>query len=60
MNRKRALISDTFMVKKRRDGTTKFGAVSDGDGRCDSYIANSSFVEISLKGVNISLPRRTD
>lgn len=31
MNRKRALISDTFMMKKRRDGTTKFGAVSDGD-----------------------------
>ncbi|XP_037331790.1 inactive serine/threonine-protein kinase 19-like [Pungitius pungitius] len=35
MNRKRALISDTFKVKKRRNGTQKFGAVSDGDGPTD-------------------------
>lgn len=34
MNRKRALISDTFKVKKTRNGTQKFGAVSEGDGRC--------------------------
>lgn len=35
MNRKRSLISDTFKVKKRKNGTEKFGVVSDGDGRCD-------------------------
>lgn len=35
MNRKRALISDTFKVKKRRNGTEKFGAVSNEDGGCD-------------------------
>ncbi|KAM8724720.1 serine/threonine-protein kinase 19 [Acanthopagrus latus] len=36
MNRKRALISDTFTVKKRiRIGTEKFGAVSNGDGPTD-------------------------
>lgn len=35
MNRKRALISDTFKVKKRRNGTEKFGAVSNEDGRYD-------------------------
>ncbi|XP_012723491.2 serine/threonine-protein kinase 19 [Fundulus heteroclitus] len=35
MNRKRALISDVFKVKKRRNGTEKFGAVDDGDGRVD-------------------------
>ncbi|XP_068192072.1 inactive serine/threonine-protein kinase 19-like [Antennarius striatus] len=35
MNRKRALISDTFKVKKRRNGPEKFGAVGDGDGPTD-------------------------
>ncbi|XP_050930057.1 LOW QUALITY PROTEIN: serine/threonine-protein kinase 19 [Lates calcarifer] len=35
MNRKRALISDTFKVKKRRNGTENFGAVSVGDGPTD-------------------------
>ncbi|TNN85477.1 Serine/threonine-protein kinase 19 [Liparis tanakae] len=35
MNRKRALISDTFKVKKRRNETQKFGAVNDGDGPTD-------------------------
>ncbi|XP_059203147.1 serine/threonine-protein kinase 19-like [Centropristis striata] len=35
MNRKRALISDTFKVKKRRTETQKFGAVKDGDGPTD-------------------------
>uniref|UniRef100_A0A3Q3R420 Serine/threonine kinase 19 n=1 Tax=Monopterus albus TaxID=43700 RepID=A0A3Q3R420_MONAL len=30
MNRKRALISDTLMAKKRKNATEKFGAVSDG------------------------------
>lgn len=36
MNRKRALISDTFKAKKRsRNGTEKFGAVLDGDGPTD-------------------------
>ncbi|KAM3597494.1 uncharacterized protein V6R79_005390 [Siganus canaliculatus] len=35
MNRKRALISDTFKVKKRRNNTEKFGAVNDGDGPTD-------------------------
>lgn len=36
MNRKRALISDTFKVKKRiRIGTEKFGSVSNGDGPTD-------------------------
>ncbi|XP_028268337.1 serine/threonine-protein kinase 19-like [Parambassis ranga] len=34
MNRKRALISDTFKVKRKRNGTEKFGAVSD-DGPAD-------------------------
>lgn len=33
MNRKRALILDTFTVKKMKNGTEKFGAVADGDGR---------------------------
>lgn len=33
MNRKRALISDTFKVKRRRNGIEKFGVVSNGDGR---------------------------
>ncbi|CAN9505232.1 unnamed protein product [Ophioblennius macclurei] len=31
MNRKRALVSDTFMLKKRKNGTEAFGAPSDGD-----------------------------
>lgn len=35
MNRKRALISDTFKVKKRRNGTEKFGLVREGDGPTD-------------------------
>ncbi|KAM4530280.1 inactive serine/threonine-protein kinase 19-like [Odontesthes bonariensis] len=35
MNRKRALISDTFKVKKRRNGTERFGAVYDKDGPAD-------------------------
>ncbi|XP_038163716.1 serine/threonine-protein kinase 19-like [Cyprinodon tularosa] len=35
MNRKRALISDTFKVKKRRNGTEKFGAVNEGNGPAD-------------------------
>lgn len=35
MNRKRALISDTFMVKKRKNGTEKFGTVCDDDGPAD-------------------------
>ncbi|XP_035511127.1 serine/threonine-protein kinase 19-like [Morone saxatilis] len=35
MNRKRALISDTFKVKRRRNGPEKFGAVSNGDGLTD-------------------------
>nr|XP_020475529.1 serine/threonine-protein kinase 19 isoform X1 [Monopterus albus]XP_020475530.1 serine/threonine-protein kinase 19 isoform X1 [Monopterus albus]XP_020475531.1 serine/threonine-protein kinase 19 isoform X1 [Monopterus albus] len=35
MNRKRALISDTLMAKKRKNATEKFGAVSDGDGPTD-------------------------
>lgn len=33
MNRKRALILDTFTVKKRKNGTEKFGPVGDCDGR---------------------------
>lgn len=33
MNRKRALVSDTFKVKKRKTGSEKFGVVDDhGDG----------------------------
>uniref|UniRef100_A0A1A8PIY3 Serine/threonine kinase 19 n=4 Tax=Nothobranchius TaxID=28779 RepID=A0A1A8PIY3_9TELE len=32
MNRKRALISDTFNLKKRRNGSEKFGAGNDKDG----------------------------
>ncbi|KAK5856321.1 hypothetical protein PBY51_007928 [Eleginops maclovinus] len=35
MNRKRALISDAFKVKKIRNETQKFGAVSEGDGPTD-------------------------
>ncbi|KAM4716511.1 inactive serine/threonine-protein kinase 19-like isoform 1-T1 [Anableps anableps] len=35
MNRKRALISDVFKMKKRRNGTEKFGAVDEGDGPAD-------------------------
>ncbi|XP_013865584.1 serine/threonine-protein kinase 19 [Austrofundulus limnaeus] len=35
MNRKRALVSDTFNLKKRRNGTEKFGAVSHKDGPTD-------------------------
>ncbi|XP_072225273.1 serine/threonine-protein kinase 19 [Leuresthes tenuis] len=35
MNRKRALISDTFKVKKRRNGTERFGAVNVEDGPAD-------------------------
>ncbi|XP_069558873.1 serine/threonine-protein kinase 19 [Brachyistius frenatus] len=35
MNRKRALISDAFKAKKRRNGTKQFGAVCDGDGPTD-------------------------
>lgn len=35
MNRKRALISDTFKAKKIRKDTQKFGAVSNGDGPTD-------------------------
>ncbi|XP_053298760.1 serine/threonine-protein kinase 19 [Pleuronectes platessa] len=35
MNRKRALISDTFKVKKRRNGTEQFGVVCAGDGPKD-------------------------
>ncbi|KAK2893867.1 hypothetical protein Q8A73_016351 [Channa argus] len=35
MSRKRALILDTFTVKKRKNGTEKFGAESDGDGQTD-------------------------
>ncbi|KAM9391400.1 inactive serine/threonine-protein kinase 19-like isoform 4-T4 [Pholidichthys leucotaenia] len=31
MNRKRALISDTFKVKKRKDGAEQFGAPTDDD-----------------------------
>lgn len=34
MNRKRALISETFKVKKKRNDI-KFGAVDNEDGRCD-------------------------
>ncbi|XP_026180856.1 serine/threonine-protein kinase 19 [Mastacembelus armatus] len=35
MNRKRSLISDSFMVKKRKNGTERFGSVSDGEGPTD-------------------------
>nr|XP_057906160.1 serine/threonine-protein kinase 19 [Doryrhamphus excisus] len=35
MNRKRALISDTFKVKKRRNGTETFGVKSDDQGPID-------------------------
>uniref|UniRef100_A0A3P9J366 Serine/threonine kinase 19 n=1 Tax=Oryzias latipes TaxID=8090 RepID=A0A3P9J366_ORYLA len=36
MNRKRALVSDTFKVKKRKTGSEKFGVVDDhGDGQGD-------------------------
>ncbi|CAL8313391.1 unnamed protein product [Arctogadus glacialis] len=35
MNRKRALISDTFKVKKRRVFTEKFGATNNNDGPMD-------------------------
>lgn len=35
MNRKRALISDAFKVKKRRNGTENFGAVSEENGPAD-------------------------
>ncbi|XP_029996014.1 serine/threonine-protein kinase 19 isoform X2 [Sphaeramia orbicularis] len=35
MNRKRALILDTFNTKKRKNGTEKFGTVSEGDGPAD-------------------------
>ncbi|XP_029014976.1 serine/threonine-protein kinase 19 [Betta splendens] len=35
MNRKRALILDTFTVKKRKNVTEAFGAVGDGDGPTD-------------------------
>ncbi|MEQ2178443.1 hypothetical protein GOODEAATRI_014026 [Goodea atripinnis] len=35
MNRKRALISDTFKVKKKRHGTETFGAVDEGGGPAD-------------------------
>lgn len=33
MNRKRALISDTFKVKRRKNGIEKFGIVSNGDSK---------------------------
>ncbi|XP_041634118.1 serine/threonine-protein kinase 19-like [Cheilinus undulatus] len=35
MNRKRALISDTFKIKKRRNGTEEFGAVNEENGPTD-------------------------
>ncbi|XP_049416801.1 serine/threonine-protein kinase 19 [Epinephelus fuscoguttatus] len=50
MNRKRALISDTFMVKKRRHETTKFGDISDGDGPTD--------IRSSLKYLMTLFPRK--
>lgn len=34
MNRKRALVSDAFKVKKRRNDTEKFGASDEGGGEC--------------------------
>lgn len=50
MNRKRALISDTFKVKKRRNGAEKFGAVDVGDGPAD--------IKSSLEELMTLFPRR--
>uniref|UniRef100_A0A3Q1GN61 Serine/threonine kinase 19 n=1 Tax=Acanthochromis polyacanthus TaxID=80966 RepID=A0A3Q1GN61_9TELE len=50
MNRKRALVSDTFMVKKRRNGTETFGADGDRDGPTD--------VKSSLEYLRTLFPRK--
>ncbi|KAM6904835.1 inactive serine/threonine-protein kinase 19-like [Xenentodon cancila] len=50
MNRKRALVSDAFKVKKRRNGPEQFGAVHDGDGPAD--------IKSSLQDVMTLFPRK--
>ncbi|KAG7505391.1 hypothetical protein JOB18_030384 [Solea senegalensis] len=50
MNRKRALISDTFKVKKSRNGPEKFGVVCNGNGPVD--------VKSSLEYLMTLFPRK--
>ncbi|XP_068606063.1 inactive serine/threonine-protein kinase 19-like [Brachionichthys hirsutus] len=50
MNRKRALISDTFKVKKRRNAIEKFGSVTDGDGPAD--------IKATLEALMTLFPRK--
>ncbi|XP_029944559.1 serine/threonine-protein kinase 19 [Salarias fasciatus] len=51
MNRKRALVSDTFMVKKRKNGTETFGAL-EGEG------SGSPDVKSSLEYLMTLFPRK--
>ncbi|KAM9391398.1 inactive serine/threonine-protein kinase 19-like isoform 2-T2 [Pholidichthys leucotaenia] len=57
MNRKRALISDTFKVKKRKDGAEQFGAPTDDDGPTDIKTTLEDLVKLfPRKLFNDALP----
>lgn len=60
MNRKRALISDTFMVKKIKTGTEKFGVHRDGEGEGPTDIKSTLLDLMTLfprKLFNDTLPQ---
>uniref|UniRef100_A0A3Q3WZY1 Uncharacterized protein n=1 Tax=Mola mola TaxID=94237 RepID=A0A3Q3WZY1_MOLML len=58
MNRKRALISDTYEVKKRRNGTEKFGAVRDAEVTCHLFLQGSTDIKSTLEYLMTLFPRK--
>lgn len=58
MNRKRTLVSETFIVKKRKNGADTFGILADGDGPADIKSTLEDLMTLfPRKLFNDSLPR---